>query len=247
MGARRVMQVVGGRPRRLVPKVRSLGRVLASLVDGREKTRRLERLRELHLIDEVPTSAQLFVLSVDMFRFYVLPNASKFYRKNERSGVWHTVLRILDDPATMVDPLGLSTARDTVVSHLLHVHHASTLYDLQLLQIFPDGLERLEREIVAVLAGTHERAGAIRAVVDDPAYHPRLLAEVRQLRADPTAKITPRSVEESEEWSRLEGTFGTLRGALGYASTLPRDWVRGLLHVASAREPSLPGGAAAHR
>jgi hypothetical protein len=254
-GARRVYQVVGGPHRRLVAKVRNLGRVLASLVDGRERARRLERLRALHLVDEVPTSAQLFTLTVDMFRFYVLPNADKFYRNNATSGVLQTVLRILDDPATMVDPLGLSTERDTIVSHLLHVQHASTLYDLQLLQIFPDGLERLEREIVAVLDDTHERAAPIKAVVDDPAYHPRLLAEVRQLQVDPTAEIAPRSVEDSEEWSRLEGTFGTLRGALGYACTLPKDWVPGLWHVASTRAPSFlagagPGagaGAAAHR
>jgi hypothetical protein len=246
-GVRRVYQVAGGRHRRLVPKLTNLGRVLTSLVDGRERARRLERLHALRLIEEVPTSAQLFALSVDMFRFYVLPNADKFYKKNDMSGVLRTVLRILDDPATMVDPLGLSTARDTVVSHLLHVHHASPQYDLQLLQIFPDGLERLEQELVAVLDDTHERAGPIKAVVDDPAYHPRLLANVRQLQADPTANIAPRSVEDSEEWSRLEGTFGTLRGALGYASTLPKDWARGLWHVASARAPSLAAGASAHR
>lgn len=224
-----VLQAAGG-PRDWVEKARALGRVLRNYVDPRPLDRRLERLVELGYMDTVPTRIQLVVGSADMLRFWITPAAADYYASKGINFAFHQVLRFLDDPGSLTDPLGFSSDVDTIIGHVLQVVHANPRYDLQLLDSFPDGVRELERQTQAMIDGTHPRFASLSAVVEDPAYFPRLLQYVREYLEDPTAPPPLReNVSSSAELQVIERTFGTLPAAMRYMARMPTT-VRGAIH-----------------
>ena len=116
-----------------------------------------------------------------MLRFVIEPGARDYYAQQGISFGFHQLLRVLDDPVSMIDPTGFLSERDTIVGHVMQVVHLNPIYDLQLLQMFADGLDELERQVEAMVAGTHPRQRTIGAIVEDPDYHARLLDYVRAL------------------------------------------------------------------
>jgi hypothetical protein len=109
----------------------------------------------------------------------------------------------------------------------MQVVHLNPIYDLQLLQMFPDGLEVFEREIESMLAGTHPRARTIGAIVEEPGYHARLLDYVRRYRRDPTTAPPVRQAQTLRDdpvFAAAERTFATLPGFVAYCNALPRDF-----------------------
>jgi hypothetical protein len=106
----------------------------------------------------------------------------------------------------------------------MQVVHLNPVYNLQLIQMFPDGLEDFERQVQAMVDGTHPRHRTIGAIVEDPEYHARLLDYVRRFRAD---QSTPPPVREEQtlradaHFAAAEQTFATLPGFIGYCHTLP--------------------------
>ena len=222
---RLVRSAIGGRPQ-LVEKTRRLGRTLRLWMSTREIDSRLDQLELRGFTARRPTRLQILFGSLDMVRFVIEPASRDYYRQRGISFGLHTLLRFLDDPVSIIDPTGFLSERDTIIGHVLQVVHLNPIYDLQLLSMFPDGLDELERQTAEMVAGTHPRAGTIGAIVEDPAYHARLLAYVRQWRADPT---TPDLVREEQTirtdpaYALAEKTFATLPGFLGYCLTLPTD------------------------
>jgi hypothetical protein len=107
----------------------------------------------------------------------------------------------------------------------MQVVHLNPVYDLQLIQMFPDGLEDFERQVEAMVNGTHPRHRTIQAIVEDPDYHRRLLDYVRRFRSDPA---TPPPVREEQTlrndpvFAAAERTFATLPGFIEYCNKLPR-------------------------
>ena len=69
-----------------------------------------------------------------MLRFWISPNAADYYRSRGIGYGLHQVLRVLDDPLSMTNPLGFLSERDVVVGHLMQVVHANPVYDLELLE-----------------------------------------------------------------------------------------------------------------
>ena len=69
------------------------------------------------------------------------------------------MVSILDEPSAMMDPTGLAVSKEMVVSHMLHVPHTTAAYDVGLLvlEMFPDGVEKLEEELNQYLDGEHPR------------------------------------------------------------------------------------------
>jgi hypothetical protein len=186
-----------------------------------------------------PTRLQLLFGGLDMLRFLIEPAAREYYRQQNISFAFHQCLRILDDPVSMIDPTGLLSERDTITGHVMQVVHLNPIFDLQLLQAFPEGLEGFERELEAMLAGTHPRARTIAAVVEDPGYHERLLAYVRRYRADPN---TPPLVREQKtlrtdpRFAAAEQEFATLPGFLAYCGRLPKGFLSLLRRLRAVRE-----------
>jgi hypothetical protein len=212
-----------------------LWRVLRGYGRRDELDARLAQLHGAGVIDEIPTTVQLIVGSIDMLRFWISPAAEDYYRDKGISYVFHQVLRFLEEPASLVDPVGFFSERDGIIGHLMQVVHANPVYDLQLLMMFDDGLDQLEAQLEQMLAGTHPRAATIGAIVEEPDYHARLLAFVRAWRKDPARPPLLRSNVAGGKFSDAEQTFGTLPSAMRYFARLPRTAVGAARHFVTMR------------
>ena len=213
-------------------KLARFARVAAGYARPGRLAARLDRLRRLGLVDEIPTTVQIAVGSVDMLRFWISPAAADYYERRGISYAFHQVLRFVDEPASLADPVGFFSTRDGIIGHLMQVVHANPVYDLQLLGMFADGLDQLEAQLAEMLAGTHPRAQAIGAIVEEADYHARLLEFVRAWRKDPTIPPLVRgNVAASDELTALAQTFGSLTGAMRYFRKLPESWTDAIWHV----------------
>lgn len=211
--------------------------ILAAYGDGRELDARLGRLVGAGLIDAAPTRVQLVVGAIDMLRFWISPASSEYYRTIGIDYTFHQVLRFLDEPASLADPVGFFSTRDNVIGHLMQVVHANPQYDLELLGMWEDGLAELERQVESMIEGTHPRSATIAAIVEEPEYHARLLEYVRRFRADPSAPPPLRSnVEGGAHWEDLERTFGSLRTSMRYFCRLPSDPLSAARHVFTVKD-----------
>ena len=220
---RLMAQAVGG-PRQIGGKLARLARTLRLYVDGDEIDRRLRTLEAKGYVNGRPTRLQLLFGGLDMVRFVIEPASRDYYRQKGISFGFHQLLRVLDDPVSLLDPTGFLSERDTIVGHVMQVVHLNPVYDLQLIQMFPDGLEDFERQVAAMVDGTHPRRATIGAIVEDPDYHRRLLDYVRRFRADPD---TPPPVRQEQtlradpHFAAGERQFATLPGFIAYCHRLP--------------------------
>jgi hypothetical protein len=239
---RLIIQAIGG-PRQIAGKLRRLGRTLRLYVDRAEIDRRLRTLEAKGYFTGRPTRLQILFGGLDMLRFVIEPASRDYYRQKGISFGFHQLLRVLDDPVSMLDPTGFLSERDTIVGHVMQVVHLNPVYDLQLIQMFPDGLEDFERQVQAMVDGTHPRHATIGAIVEDPEYHARLLDYVRRFRADPA---TPPPVRQEQtlrndpHFAAAEQTFATLPGFIGYCHGLPTRFVALLRRHRALRQFPLP-------
>ncbi len=225
-----------GSPDELRGKVARLGRVLVGYTRGDELDRRLAKLHDVGVIETIPTRAQLAAGSIDMLRFWISPAAAQYYAERGISYGFHQLLRFLEEPASLTDPIGFFSERDAIIGHLMQVVHANPLYDLQLLQMFDDGLDELEQQLEAMLDGTHPRAASIAAIVEEADYHARLLHHLRAWRRDPSTPPLLRSnVEGDERFRELDRTFGSLRTAMRYFVRLPETATGALAHLRATK------------
>ena len=218
-----VAAAIGG-PAQIAGKLGRLVRTLRLWLDQREVSRRLALAEQRGLAAATPSRWQLVFGGFDMLRFVIEPAARDYYEQQGISFSFHQLLRVLDDPVSMIDPTGFLSERDTIIGHVMQVVHLNPVYDLQLLQLFPNGLDELEAQVAAMVAGTHPRRGTIGAIVEDPTYHARLLDYIRRYRRDPE---TPPLVREEQTlrsdptFAAAERTFATLPGFLAYCNRLP--------------------------
>lgn len=230
-----VRQTMGDRRARW-QKVAQLVRVLQSYGDTAKVEARLERLRRLGYIDEVPNRTQRIVGALDMMRFFIVPCAADYYAAKGLDFRFHTLLRFLDDPASLIDPTGFNSTPDAIIGHVMQVVHANPQYDFQLLESFEDGLEQMERQVVDLLAGVHPRSRSILSIVEDPSYHARLLEHIRAFRRDPNvAPLLRDNVVATPEFAAVERTFGTVAGAMRYFAKMPRTTVGAVRHLLRVR------------
>jgi hypothetical protein len=223
--ARLIRTALGG-PREIAGKLLRLARTLWLWLHPREIDARLARLGQRGYVVQPPRRLQLLFGSLDMLRFVTLPASRDYYRQRGIDFGLHQLLRFLDDPCSLIDPTGFFSDRDTIVGHVMQVVHLNPLYDLQLLQMFPDGLENFESQLEQMLAGTHPRARTIGAIVEEPDYHARLLEYLRRYRRDPCCEPLVRAAQTLRAdpvFVAAERTFATLPGFIAYCHALPTD------------------------
>ena len=236
-----LLRQAAGTPADMLGKARRLAGAIAAYANGSALDRRLARLRELGYVEAIPTRVQLVVGSIDMLRFWISPASADYYRAKNIHYGFHQLLRVLDEPASMVDPTGFLSTRDNIIGHLMQVVHANPCYDLQLLCAHEGGLDELERQVLQMLDGTHARARSIGAIVEEADYHERLLGYVRAFQRDPNAESPLRdNVAQSARFRRLEQTFGTLPGAMRYFATLPSSPLGAAWHLLTVKEFRAP-------
>lgn len=230
-----LMRRAAGDRRDVANKLRRLARALRTIADAPALDARLERLRALGYVEQVPTRLQLLVGSIDMLRFWITPAAAEYYASQDIHFGFHQILRILEEPASMVDPTGLFTERDVIIDHLLQVTHANPAYDLQLLESHPDGIEELLRQAEAASVGAHPKQAQLEAIIEDGAYYERLLGYVRDFSRDRFALPPLRDNIQSPKWAAIEQTFGTLPAALRYCSHMPSRPLAAARHLLFVR------------
>jgi hypothetical protein len=226
-----------GSPRAMRDKVAKL--LVAMHGYGKEEKvlPRLQRLEKLGYIQRIPNRTQRIVGALDMLRFFIVPCAADYYASKGINFRFHTVLRFLDDPASVIDPTGFNSSRDAIIGHVMQVVHANPQYDLQLLESFEDGLEEMERQVVQVLDGTHPRAASIRAIVEDPDYHGRLLEHIREYRRHRDVEPMLReNIQKNPKFQAVERTFGTVPSAMRYFSKMPNTMRGALRHLWKVRK-----------
>ena len=219
-----------GGPRQIAGKLLRLVRTARLWLTPAEIDRRFAALEARGYIERRPTRLQILYGSLDMLRFVIEPASRDYYRQRGIDFGLHQLLRVLDDPSSLVDPTGFLSDRDTIMGHVMQVVHLNPIYDLQLLQMFPDGLEEFERQLERMVEGSHPRASTIAAIVEEADYHARLLDYVRRYRRDPkTAPLLRReqTLGGDPAFAAAERTFATLPGFIAYCNALPTDW-RGL-------------------
>lgn len=216
-------------------------------LDPRETRRRLDALERAGLASARPTRLQLLFAGLDMLRFLIAPAARDYYAQQRISFGFHQALRVADDPVSMIDPTGFFSDRDTIIGHVMQVVHMNPIYDLQLVQMFDGGLDEMERQVEAMVAGTHPRAGTIGAIVEEPDYHARLLDYIRRYRSDPNTEPLERpivSLGGEPHFVAAQRAFTNLPDYLRYSAALPTGlralWRR---HRRTRRFPISPAAA----
>lgn len=226
-----------GDPRAFAVKLRQLATALHGYGRTEQVEARLRRLVELGYIDRIPTRLQRMVGAIDMMRFFIVPAAADYYAMKGLDFRFHTFLRFLDDPASLIDPTGFNSTRDAIIGHVMQVVHANPHYDFQLLESFPDGLEQMERQVADVLAGSHPRTASILAIVEDPHYHERLLEHIRAFRLDPTVPpLLRENITANPHFADIERTFGTVPNAMKYFARMPATPRAAARHLLKVRE-----------
>ena len=189
--------------------------------------KRLQRLKEIGFIEKIPSQKQLWFGAYDMLRYFISPGAASYYKTKNINFTFHQVLRFLNDPSGISDPIGIRVPRDTIICHLLEVVHANPVYDLQLLDQFEDGLEEMEKQTAQMLEGTHPRYRSIMAITEDRNYHKRLYDYVKKYRQDPSGPQMVRAsgTARADTYFLLaECMFGTLPSAFRYFNRLPNTF-----------------------
>lgn len=221
-----------GAPHRWPAKWFRFVRAFLRYLDTNNISQRLARLQRHGLIDQIPTRVQLAVGAYDNLRFFLSPTAKEYYAMLGINYTFHSFLRFLEEPASMTDPLGLFTSCDDLIAHVLQVVHTNPEYDFQLIEMFDNGLEELERQTEAIMTGRHHRAAALNHIVEDLTYYQRVLDHVRvRRRCGSAPAILRANLVDGSPMVEREKVFGSLRGVMRYICTLPTEPLAALRHV----------------
>ena len=218
---RLLADVIGGWRQNLDKLVQWASLALAFLRPGLVR-RRLERLRGLGHIDAIPTLPQLLVAGRDQIMVSASEETKLFYRSQGIPWIFHNARRFISGPATMLDPIGLFSPRETIVHHVLQTFHRHPLYDLVLLRAHQRGLEEMARQADQILAGTHRHQRALTSLIEDGSYHARLPREIAAVQADPhtAPRPVPPGLVDDPQMMLAMDQFKDIRGFTGYAARL---------------------------
>ena len=191
--------------------------VRPSLVRGR-----LERLKSLGHCSQTPTFAQLLVASRDQLSFSLGADTREFYRTQGIPWGYHNFRRFVAYPTTMMDPVGLFLAKDSIIQHVLQTFHRHATYDMVLLRGHEGGLEAMKRQIEQVKAGTHLHQRALDSLVEDGSYHDRLHRDVLEFIENPLieARPIPDNLVDDPYLMLAMEQFKDVRGYTDYAARL---------------------------
>jgi hypothetical protein len=227
---RLLLDVLGGLRANVDKLVQLLG-LLVAYVRPSVLRERFERLKALGHVDVVPTWAQAVLAGRDQMMLSASEETKLFYKSQGIPWIFHNARRFLSGPATMLDPIGLFSPRDTIVEHVLQTFHRHPVYDLVLLRAHEGGVEEMARQAQALAAGRHPHQRALASLIEDGAYHARLPREIEDFRKDPNeeARPIPPGLVTDEHMMLAMDQFKDMRGFARYASRLRASVPRALL------------------
>ncbi len=184
--------------------------------------RRVERLKTLGHIDVVPTVSQLLVAARDQMLLNAFAETRIFYDAQGIPWNFHNMRRFISGPATVLDPTGFHSPKQTLQHHILQTFHRHPHYDLVLLRAHENGLEEIQQQAQQILDGTHPHQRALTSLIEDGSYHARVGRDVAEFVKDPY--VPPRQppaglVTDPHLMLGME-QFKDVRGYTNYASRL---------------------------
>ena len=63
------------------------------------QNKRLQRLKQIGFIEQIPSQKQLWFGAYDMLRYFISPGAASYYKTKNINFTFHQVLRFLNDPS----------------------------------------------------------------------------------------------------------------------------------------------------
>jgi len=232
LGRRRwrlLLDVIGG-VRANLRKLVQLAGLVAAYVRPSVLRARFERLRTLGHVDVVPTWAQAVLAGRDQMMVSAAEETRLFYASQGIPWIFHNARRFISGPATMLDPIGLFSPRETIVEHVLQTFHRHPVYDLVLLRAHQGGVESLARQAAEINAGTHAHQRALASLIEDGSYHARLPREIAAFEEAPLApaRPIPEGLVTDPHMMLAMDQFKDMRGFARYASRLPASVPRAL-------------------
>lgn len=199
-----------------------LGALIAGYLRPSLVRSRLERLVALGHVAVVPSLSQLLVASRDQMFLGAVEETRLFYASQGIPWTFHNSRRMISGPATLLDPLGLFSPRDAIIEHLLQTFHRHPVYDLVLLRAHEGGVEEAARQARRVAEGTHPHQAALESLIEDGAYHARLVDEIAAFQANPyvEARLTPAGLVTDPLLMLGMDQFKDLAGLTRYAARL---------------------------
>ncbi len=228
-----------GKPSVIINKTGRLATTIFNTFYLPNQQKRLKRLLDIGFLEQIPSQKQLWFGSYDALRFFISPGAASYYKTKKINFTFHQLLRFLNDPSGIADPIGIRVPRDTIICHLLEVVHANPVYDLQLLDQFEDGLAEMEKQTQQMLDKSHVRYNSIMAITEDKNYHQSLLDYVKIYRENPAAKQMVRAsglARNNPYFLLAECTFGTLPSSFRYFNKLPNNFTDLWKHATSEKQ-----------
>lgn len=222
---RLLLDAIGGW-RENIDKIVQLAGLVAAFLWPPIVRRRLERLRSLGHIEVTPSMPQLLIASRDQIAVSASEETKIFYRSQGIPWIFHNLRRFLAGPATMMDPVGFFSPRETIIHHVLQTFHRHPVYDLVLLRSHDSGVEELEAQTKQILAGTHPHQAALTSLIEDGSYHARLPREIAAFQADPhvpARPIPPGLVDDALMMLGMD-QFKDVAGYTRYAARLRVGW-----------------------
>lgn len=201
----------------------SRGELIEALRTTRRYTERwwrrehLSRLAAALGVPALPAPSQMVLGAAEMHVRYVSPRFRRMRELGIGGDLASPLRRLLRDPVAFVDPPGLFSSLPRIVNHILAVPHFDLQYDLELLEMFEDGPQRLVQAIENA-----ERGGEGPRLSEDAEYRARLSAIAswptsgwRSLPADALRAPSP------GQMGAPPPPYATVRGYLEHLSSLP--------------------------
>ena len=184
--------------------------------------RRVKRLRELGYSEHIPTRCQMLLAGRDQILIGATDETKIFYKNQGIPWFFHNFRRFLQDPSTMLDPIGLLAHRDSIINHVFQTFHRHPVYDWGLLHAHQDGFDAFEKQLKELNEGTHLHQRAFESLIEDGGYHDKLAGQWETFKKDPLmpASPIPKDLVEDPYTMVAMDQFKDIRGFMAYASRL---------------------------
>lgn len=225
------MKIAAGSLQRWPGKLKNAAMTLFNYLSPGVFSRRMESLEAQGVLDadKRPSRWQMMAGGIIMIQGVIAPDYNRFSGLTGTSAAKKNFLRVLMQPATLMDPFGLFTATpEVIIEHLMQTDHRDARYDFDLMHMWGNGAEelaRLRREVESVRDKTHPHAEELAMTAETDDYFDRLIQYiddyVKHGGKPPSMQREGVRLYHDRHGRELGTTFAGLRGFLEYCHGLP--------------------------
>lgn len=226
----------------ILDNIRQAAHILVSLFNPFRIRKRLIRLQQFGHLEALPGICQMLIAGRDQILISAVDETKTFYQKQGIPWVFHNFRRFVACPASMMDPIGLLSHRDTVIHHIFQTYHRHPLYDFVLLRAHDQGLEEMGRQLELFHQRKHPKQEYLETLIEDGHYHEKIYWQFLEFMKDPLVKSNPipEGLSPNPYLMLAMDQFKDIRGFTNYASRLKVglwDVIRAVFQILVASQP----------